>query len=262
VYILSAIWKFIKNNLLSPFRAYWQHQGTEGGKRRPINAKFILKGLAFSFLCFITICFLFYIAVNRGLFGGMPSRTELKLLQNSTASEVYSADSVLIGRYFIQDRTNIPYEAISPDVVKALIATEDARFYSHKGVDSRSLARVLVKSLLMQDESSGGGSTISQQLAKNLYPRRKYWMMSTLINKVREMIIARRLEKVYSKKEILELYLNTVPMGENIYGIERAARRFFNTTADSLRIQEAAVLVGMLKATTSYNPRLESARSR
>jgi len=204
----------------------------------------------------------FYLAVYFGAFGRMPSTADLKALQNHVASEVYSADSVLLGRYFLQDRTHVDYEKISPIVIKALVATEDVRFYEHKGVDPRSLARVVVKTLLLQRESSGGGSTISQQLAKNLYPRRDYWLLTTSINKLQEMIIARKLEALYDKPQVLELYLNTVPMGGDIFGIQRAAERFFSTSADKLTTDQAAVLVGMLKATTSYNPRLNPERSR
>ncbi|GEO05602.1 penicillin-binding protein 1A [Adhaeribacter aerolatus] len=203
-----------------------------------------------------------YLVIYVGLLGPVPSRAILKARQNHTASEVYSSDNVLLGRYYIQDRTNVSFDNISPAAVKALIATEDARFYNHSGVDFRSLLRVLFKTMLLQEEKSGGGSTISQQLAKNLYPRRQYLILSTPINKLREMIIARRLEGIYSKTEILELYLNTVPMGGDLFGIERAARRFFNTSADSVKTEEAAVLIGMLKATTSYNPRLNLERSR
>ncbi|MBD1396392.1 transglycosylase domain-containing protein [Pontibacter sp. JH31] len=220
--------------------------------------RFALKGMLLLLLAFT----FFYLVVYTGLVGGdMPSRNELKAIQNNTASEVYSADQVLLGRYYIQDRTNIGYDEIAPVAIQALIATEDARFYDHAGIDMRSMLRVFFKSLLLQQESSGGGSTLSQQLAKNLFPRkgRRLWDMP--VNKMREIIIARKLEGLYSKQELLELYLNTVPMGGNLYGIERASRRFFNTTADSLKTQEAAVLIGMLKATTTYNPRLNPERA-
>lgn len=204
----------------------------------------------------------FYLFVIMGFFGDMPSRKELKDKRNDTASEVYSADSVLLGRYFIYDRTNVGYQDIDTSVIEALVATEDARFYQHHGVDSRSLARVLVKSILLQNESAGGGSTLTQQLAKNLYPRRDYWMLAMPINKTREMVIARRLESVYTKAEILELYLNTVSFGGTIFGVERAAHYFFNTSAKKLKPQQAALLVGMLKATTSYNPRNHPERAK
>jgi penicillin-binding protein 1A len=190
-----------------------------------------------------------------------PSNRELRRIQNQVASEIYSADSVLIGRYYLQDRTEVTFEGISPAVIDALIATEDVRFYNHSGVDYRSLGRVLVKSILQRDESSGGGSTLTQQLAKNLYPRRRYWIFPLLLNKLREVRIAIRLEDIYSKKELLTLYLNTVPFADNVFGIEAAADRFYSKPAKDLTVDQAAMLVGMLKATHSYNPRLFPDRS-
>lgn len=191
-----------------------------------------------------------------------PWNSELRNIRNQVASEVYSADSVLLGRYYIQDRTEVDHDEIAPAVFDALIATEDARFYQHEGVDYRSLGRVIVKSIIQQDESSGGGSTLTQQLSKNLYPRKKYWMFSMLINKLREFRTALKLEDIYSKEEIITLYLNTVPFADNVYGIEAAADRFYSVKAKDLTIDQAAVLVGMLKATHSYNPRLFPDRSR
>lgn len=185
-----------------------------------------------------------------------PGRRAIRNIQNQVASEVYSADSVLLGRYFIQDRTEIQYEEIAPVLIDALVATEDVRFYDHNGIDYQSLGRVFIKSGLMQDESAGGGSTITQQLAKNLYPRKQYWVLSMLINKLREVKTARILEHIYSKEEILTLYLNTVPFSDNVYGIEAAAQRFFSASAKDLTIDQAALLIGTLKATHSYNPRL------
>lgn len=185
-----------------------------------------------------------------------PSKKELATIRNAVASEVYSADSVLLGRYFIQDRTEIKYEDISPHLIDALIATEDIRFHEHNGIDYRSLGRVLVKTIMLQDESSGGGSTITQQLAKNLFPRKSYWVASMLINKFREAVIALRMESIYSKKEILAFYLNTIPFADNTYGLQSAAKRFFSTTSRDLTLEQAGVLVGMLKATHYYNPRL------
>ena len=185
-----------------------------------------------------------------------PSRRAIRNIQNQVASEIYSADSVLLGRYFIQDRTEVQYEEIAPVLIDALVATEDVRFYDHSGIDYQSLGRVIIKSGVMQDESAGGGSTITQQLAKNLYPRKRYWILSMLINKLREVKTARTLERIYSKEEILTLYLNTVPFSDNVYGIEAAAQRFFSVSAKHLTIDQAALLIGTLKATHSYNPRL------
>lgn len=205
--------------------------------------------------------FLLFLLVWSGLLGPLPSKEELVSIENPAASEVYSADSVLLGRYFIQERSNITYPEIPKHVTDALIATEDVRFYKHNGIDTRSLARVLVKSLLLQDESSGGGSTLTQQLAKNLYPRREYWFVSLFINKMREMIIASRIEKVYEKPAILTLYLNTIPFGDNTFGLEAAAQRFFSVHTKDLSIEQGAVLIGMLKATHSYNPRINPVQS-
>jgi penicillin-binding protein 1A len=246
--------------------AYWRQkwQAVRGYNwRQPkLTDLLVLCRIALKSVLFLLLAFsCFYLAVYVGLFGDMPSRHELRAIQNNTASEVYSADQVLLGRYYLQDRTNIRYEDIAPAAIDALIATEDARFYEHSGVDARSVLRVFVKTLLLQQENSGGGSTLSQQLAKNLFPRKSRHLLSMPVNKMREIIIARKLEGIYSKQELLELYLNTVPMGGNLYGIERASRRFFNTTADSLKTEEAAVLIGMLKATTTYNPRLNLERS-
>ena len=274
-YLLRPVTKYLSRQFLI-FAArhqrkltgnYWQQQrqrlrNFKWQRLRTAHFKPLLKGGFQLLLLVLLFWMVLYLAAYVGLFGSMPSALTLKARQNHTASEVYSADNVLLGRYYIQDRTNVDFEHISPAAVKALIATEDARFYDHSGIDYRSLLRVFFKTMLLQEEQSGGGSTISQQLAKNLYPRRHYWLLSTPINKLREMIIARRLEKVYSKSEILELYLNTVPMGGDLFGIERAARRFFNTSADSIQTEEAAVLIGMLKATTTYNPRLNPERSR
>ncbi len=207
------------------------------------------------------VLFVFYLSVYFGLFGWLPTKRQLKAVQNNMPSEVYTADSVLIGRYFIQDRTNVAYDEIPESAIQALVATEDARFYEHGGIDYRSVARVFFKSLLLQNESSGGGSTLSQQLAKNLFPRKNVGFLSMPVNKMREIILARRFEAIYTKEEILQLYLNTVPMGGNVYGIESAARRFFSTSADSLKIEQAAVLIGLLKGTTYYHPKLNPERS-
>ncbi|ARS37786.1 penicillin-binding protein 1A [Pontibacter actiniarum] len=257
---LSAFWQSQKPKFT---RTYWQQKWAEWQESRSrSDYRFLLRAFYKLALFGVLVLVLFYFAVYAGFLGGMPSTKELKSVHNNTASEVYSADGVLLGRYYIQDRTNVKFADISPAAIDALIATEDVRFYEHSGVDARSLARVFIKSLLMQNESSGGGSTLSQQLAKNLYPRKNYWLWDMPVNKLREMIIARKLESLYSKEEILELYLNTVPMGGNLYGIERASHRFFNTSADSLKPEEAAVLIGMLKATTTYNPRLHLERSR
>lgn len=210
----------------------------------------LLKG----FLAFVIFCMSLFLLVYIGVFGSLPSQMALKERQHDRPSEVYSADGVLLGRYFVYDKQEVSIDKVSDHVISALIATEDVRFFDHHGIDTRSMLRVFFKTMLLQQSSAGGGSTITQQLAKSLYPRKNYWLLETPINKIREMIIASRLESAYSKKEILELYLNTVHMGGNIYGIERGAQTYFNKSAKTLKIHEAAVLVGMLKASTKYNP--------
>lgn len=199
---------------------------------------------------------LFIFLVWSGFFGRLPARDHLKDIRHPVASEVYSADSVLLGRYYLQDRSPVDARDVPDNLKEALIATEDIRFYQHQGVDIKSLFRVLVKTILMQRESSGGGSTITQQLAKNLYPRKSFMFLSLPINKVREMIIAARLEEVYTKEDLLVLYLNTIPFADNTYGVKTAADRFFSTPVKDLRPEQSAMLIGMLKATHSYNPRL------
>lgn len=191
-----------------------------------------------------------------GVFGHVFSEKELKNFKNETASLVLSDRGRLIGKFFADNRTNIDFEQLPSDLVNALVATEDARYFEHEGVDSRSLLRVLVKSIILQQKSAGGGSTITQQLAKNMYGRKGYGFLSMPVNKTKEIILAYRLESIYSKEDILTLYLNTVPFGENVLGIEAAAHRFFNKGVENLKIEESAVLIGMLKANTYYNPRL------
>lgn len=199
---------------------------------------------------------IFILIACGGIAGDLRNSEELLNYRNAEASIVYSEDGKILGRYFYENRTNIPLDKIPDHLVKALIATEDVRFYEHKGYDARSFFRVLVKTVLMNKKSSGGGSTITQQLAKNMFGRRRSGLFPVLRNKITEVIMARRLEKVFTKDEILNLYLNTVSFGENVYGIEAATGRFFNKSAQSLLVEESALLVGMLKANTYYNPRL------
>lgn len=190
-----------------------------------------------------------------GVFGHMPNRDEIASIRNHLASEVYSSDGKLMGKYFIQNRTGAELEEMPQDLLDALVATEDARFYEHNGIDYRSLGRVLFKTILMGDASSGGGSTITQQLVKNTYGRPSHGFLTVPIAKIRETILAGRVEDVFDKRQILHLYLNTVSFGENIYGVETAAQRYFNAKPSELSTEECAVLVGLLKGNTLYNPR-------
>ena len=214
----------------------------------------ILKPLIKLFILTFTMLVLFFTAVYFGVFGHIYNQNELKEFKNESASLVMSDDSILIGKYFAENRTNIEYEQLPVFLINALIATEDARYLEHDGVDSRSLLRVLVKSVLFQQKSSGGGSTITQQLAKNMYGRKNFGPLSMPINKLKEAILANRLENIYHKNYILTLYLNTVPFGENVLGIEAASRRYFNKGVKEIKIEEAAVLIGMLKRTLIIIP--------
>lgn len=243
-------------NIKAVVKDYWSRIS---GRYKTVtsNHPWILKTLkwgSISVLSLLVGLFIFSILVYKGLLGPLPSYAELKNIQNYNASEVYAEGGELLGKYYIENRISTDFEEISPYVIEALIATEDARFFEHRGIDLRALGRVLIKSLLLSRASSGGGSTLSQQLAKNLYPRRKYWMMTMPINKLKESFIARRLENTYTKEELLRLYLNTVPFSENTYGIKTAAQRFYQKAPSNLTIEEAALLVGTLKANSYYNP--------
>jgi len=215
-------------------------------------------------LLFIMIMFL----IGHGKLGFMPEFAQLENPQTNLASELITEDSELLGKYFVENRSFVNYEDLSPYLVAALIATEDVRYYRHSGIDLRSLSRVLVFSVLL-GQNEGGGSTISQQLAKNLFPRDTTIRRTKIgkaghltINKFKEWNTGVRLERSYTKNEILTMYLNTVAFGgESIVGIKSASRTFFNSTPDSLTIEQSAVLVGMLKAPTAYNPRINPERS-
>lgn len=214
--------------------------------------KYILYGLGTLAIGLLLFVFSIYL----GLWGKLPDKTELVNFDYQRASEVYSADSVLIAKFYLFDRQPIEFAEIPQHLLDALIAIEDERFYEHAGIDYPSLFRVAIKTVLMQDQSSGGGSTITQQLAKNLYPRRERNKTNIAVNKVKEMIIAKRLEDIFSKDELLTHYLNTVSFGDNTFGIESTSLKFFNKKTTELKVEEAAVLVGMLKATYGYNPRV------
>jgi penicillin-binding protein 1A len=225
--------------------------------------RFIEKGVKYIAIALVTVsCFiaLFFILVYTGVFGKLPNKQQLQSISTNQASLVFSSDKILIGKFFEKNRTNISWQELPEHVKNALIATEDKRFFQHNGIDTQSYLRVFIKSILLQ-KSSGGGSTITQQLVKNLYGRDAYGILSMPVNKTKEIIIASRLETIYSKEELLLLYLNSVPFGENVFGIEAAANRYFNTTTNKLTIQEAAVLIGLLKATTNFSPRLYPEKS-
>ncbi|MCD4731281.1 MAG: transglycosylase domain-containing protein, partial [Bacteroidales bacterium] len=228
--------------------------------KKPIGKR-IITWLGLTIAAIILFIGVLILSVYMGVFGKLPAPDDILSIDQDNASLVYAADGTLMGKYYLINRQTIDNDAISPFVRQALIATEDNRFFEHHGLDLISLGRVIVKSVLLGNVSQGGGSTISQQLAKNLYGRKSHGVLSLPVNKIKEIFIASRLENVYSKEEILTLYLNTVAFGENVYGIEAAAWRYFNKRSAKLDIPESATLVGMLAANTAYNPRLYPERS-
>jgi len=224
--------------------------------------RIFLKSTIITLLSLVLLTGILFLSVYWGLWGPLPDKSELSGIQNEEASLVFSSDNKLIGKYFAENRTNVKWKEVPVYLKQALIATEDKRFFSHKGYDTQSYFRVFLKSIMLGDKSGGGGSTLTQQLIKNLFGRANYGFLSMPVNKIREIIIATRIEEVYTKEQLLVLYLNSVPFGEDVYGVESAARRYFNKPASDLKIEEAAVLVGMLKANTYFNPKLNPENSR
>ena len=197
----------------------------------------------------VILFFVLFLAAKGYIGEELPTFDELENPRSNLASEIISADQVILGKYFFQNRTNIHYYELSPVLLNALKATEDIRFDSHSGVDLRGLVRVILRA-----GSAGGGSTITQQLAKKLFHEVPDSKFKRIIQKLQEWIISIRLERRYTKEEIIAMYLNIVDFSSNAYGIKSAAQTYFAKTPAQLNIQEAALLVGMLKAPTRYNP--------
>ena len=218
----------------------------------------------------IRVIAIYFIAMELNflwLFGYSPTINELKNPPYAIASEVYSSDSVLIGRYFKENRIPVVYDSIAPIVFKALVATEDVRFYQHHGIDFYSIGSSIWSTA---NGDKRGASTITQQLAKNLFRTRSRTSqglirfipgVKTIVYKTKEWITALKLEYLYDKKDILEMYLNTVSFGNNSFGIKVAAKKYFNKLPLYLNTEEAALLVGMLKATSTYNPITKQAKA-
>lgn len=198
--------------------------------------------------------FLVVLLTSLGVFGSLPTIEDLANPRSNLASEIISSDQEVLGKFYIENRINVSYDQLSPKLVDALVSTEDARFYEHSGIDLRALFRVLVRTVLGGDRDSGGGSTLTQQLAKNMFPRENLSKFGVVLRKIKEWIIATKLERNYTKDEVLALYLNTVDFGYQAFGIKSASQIFFDTTPDSLKYEEAAVLVGVLKGPSYYNP--------
>ena len=222
-------------------------------KIKPLRYLIILLYFIIIFFCAIEVNFLW-------LFGYSPTIKDIQAPNMRIASELYTADGTLIGRYYKENRTPVEFKQIPKGTIDALVATEDVRFFNHSGVDLRSLLSSVVSTV---SGDKRGASTITQQLAKNLYRTRnnkqqglirKIPVVRTIIYKFKEWLTAMKLEQQYSKEEILTMYLNTVPFGSNTYGIKTASKLYFNREPEKLEIEQSALLVGMLKATTTYNP--------
>lgn len=235
-----------------------QQKASSNGKSKSIEKtqfrKFILIFWGILFLIALVASSLMYGIVNEW-FGELPSTKKLENPETNLATKVFSEDGELLGKYFTHNRSNVNYDKISPHMINALISTEDARFYSHSGIDIQALFRVAFFRILLGREEAGGGSTITQQLAKNLFPRKSFETLPEIvIRKLKEWVIAVKLERYYTKQEILTMYLNTVDFGSSSYGIQAASNTFYNKPPDSLEMTEAATLVGVLKATHYYSP--------
>jgi penicillin-binding protein 1A len=250
----------IIRKLLTPF--YWYKHQFKG---KPWWRKLII-GL----LSFIIFFFLFLLAIDNNflwLFGKSPSMAAISNPIVNEASFLYSADNKLLGKYFNENRSPVKYEEISPILIETLINTEDERFYLHKGIDIVGLTSAFVD---MLHGDARGASTITQQLVKNMFRVRTEYStglcgkipgLRLFIMKMKEWISATKIEMKFNKQEILTMYFNTVDFGSNAYGIKTAAKTYFNTTPDKLNHEQSAVLVGLLKATTTYNPRLNPKNS-
>ena len=203
------------------------------------------------------------------LYAHIPSFAELEHPKNNLSTQIISSDGVVIGSFHIENRTYVDYEDLSPNLIKAAVATEDVRFYQHCGIDFKSLGRVLFKTLLKGDSSQGGGSTITQQLAKTLYPREEVLedfhgpkVASMVWIKMKEWVTAVKLERNYTKDEIMTMYLNSVFFGSGAYGIKAASETYFGKEPSELNVQEAATLVGIVNKPTRYNPAINPEKSK
>ena len=224
-------------------------------KNKKRDVKVYLIVLWILFILFCCSIYLLFRGITNERFGEMPTFEELENPETNLATEIISADGKLLGTYYIENRSNVSYENISPYLINAIVAIEDVRFYDHSGIDMKALFRV-AKGVATGNSDQGGGSTITQQLAKNLFPRGENLSKSKLvIRKLQEWVTATKLEYNYSKDEILAMYLNTVFYGHNAYGIKKAAETFFGKEPIELNLQEAALLAGVVNAPTKFSPK-------
>jgi penicillin-binding protein 1A len=233
---------------------YNQPSPKKNTPKKPVAPSKWIKRFWITYICGVVFVIILFTMISLGWLGFMPSFNDLENPQTNLATEVYSADGELLGKYYLENRSPCKFEELSPNLVNALIATEDARYYKHSGVDARALGRVLFG--VATGIRQGGGSTITQQLAKNLFPRDPdASSFKKVLTKLKEWVIASKLEREYSKNEIIAMYFNTVDFGSNSMGIKSAAATFFGKLPADLSYQESALLVGMLKAPTQYSPR-------
>lgn len=208
----------------------------------------------------IVLFALFIVAIGFGVFGTLPSFRDIEHPKSNQASEILSDEDKVLGTYFVQNRSNISYQEISPNVINALIATEDVRFKEHSGIDFKRTFTIFLYAIIGKKQ---GGSTITQQLALNLFSEegRQKNFIKRILQKFQEWVIAVKLERNYTKEEILVMYLNTVDFGNQAYGIKSAARVYFNTTPDKLTVGQSATLIGILKGISRYSPTRNPERS-
>ncbi|HEY1037921.1 MAG TPA: transglycosylase domain-containing protein, partial [Bacteroidia bacterium] len=201
----------------------------------------------------VFLLLLLFALASFSVFGDLPNVDELQNPKSNLATVVYSSDGKIIGKYYKENRTNVKFNELSPFMVNALIATEDARFHEHSGVDLRAIGRS-VTGVVRGSSSSGGGSTLTQQLAKMQFPREEMSGFKIVFRKLKEWVIALKLEKLYTKEEIMTMYLNKFDFLNQAVGVKSAAQIYFNTTPDKLKLEEAAMLVGMAKNPSLFNP--------
>ena len=224
-------------------------------QKRDIRTKFkriFWRLFAFGIVCIVVM----FVFINIGWIGYLPALDELQNPRNKYATEIYSSDLQLLGRYFYskQNRVGVHYSEISKNVVNALVATEDVRFYNHSGIDGRSLTRAVVLTGIFHRKNSGGGSTITQQLAKQLYSPQADNFIRRALQKPIEWVISIKLEKLYTKDEIMGMYLNQFDFLNNAVGIKSAAQIYFSKSPANLKVEEAATLIGMCKNPSYFNP--------
>ncbi len=217
------------------------------------DSKKIIKYFWITYFSILGLIVFLLFLISMGWLGFMPSFEELENPKTNLATEIFAEDGNVLGKYYLENRSNVNYRDISPHLVNALLATEDARFYKHSGIDFQALIRVGFG--IMTFSHKGGGSTITQQLAKNLFPRNPGdGKIKLLFTKLKEWVVAAKLERNYTKEEIIAMYFNTVDFGNLSHGIKSAARTYFDKNPAEINVVEAALLVGMLKAPTLYSP--------